>query len=262
MIPTQDTVLPTVLVIGGFDGSSGAGVSADLRMVQRLGGYGVAALTALTVQDHHGFDGASPVDGHWIRRQIGWLLDHYPVKAVKIGMLSRAEAVRAVLDSLADCPVPLVVDPVLASSSGAVLLDEEGQELLVQKLLPMACLITPNLIEAGLLCELHDPEPGFEALAHGLSQQFGTAVLLKGGHVAGETTRDLLIEKGGRAHFFSGPRVEGVNSHGTGCRLASSVATALALGYTLKDAVGRAKEAQDELFRHPLHLMDYGPVLG
>jgi hydroxymethylpyrimidine/phosphomethylpyrimidine kinase len=250
------------LVIGGFDGSSGAGVSADLCMVQRMGGYGVAALTALTIQDHEGFSGSSPIDAQWIRRQIGWLLDHYVVKAVKIGMLGRAEAVRAVADALLPSRIPLVLDPVLRSTSGVDLLDGAGLACLVETLLPAATLITPNLVEAELLCPKAGKGADTEALARLLSRRFATAVLVKGGHAQASRAQDLLLEKSGGLSVHDGPRVAGVNGHGTGCRLASAVATGLALGYNLRDAVARAKTAQNGLFLHPLELDGFGPVLG
>jgi len=253
---------PVVMVIGGFDGSSGAGVTADLRMIESLGGYGVAVLAALTIQDHLAFDRSVSLDSDLIGRQIEWLLGHYSVRAVKVGMLSDFDAVVAVVNALEEyCHIPLVVDPVLRSSSGGRLLDDRGFDHMCQFLLPRATLITPNLLEARLLLASKEAMSMGEDLALALQKRFAVAVLLKGGHADGNVARDLLVDEKGRVSFFDGPRVSGVCGHGTGCRLASAIAVKLALGHDLHSAVAGAKEAQNQLFSRPISLEGYGPVL-
>ncbi len=238
-------------------------MTADLRMVNQLGGYGVAAVTALTVQDHLHFDCFEPVAAELIRRQISWLLDRYPVRAVKLGMLARGETVLAVADSLMAWPgLALVIDPILCSTSGSVLLDESGFDLICDRLLPRATLITPNLAEARLLDKEEMAYSAPETLAQALQRRFGVAVLLKGGHAEGDLARDLLVDEKGHISGHDGPRVFGVNGHGTGCRLASAIATGLALGFDLLTAVTRAKEAQNRLFQNPVVLDGFGSVLG
>lgn len=252
---------PVVLVVGGFDGSSGAGVSADLRMVDRIGGYGVAALTALTVQDHRHFDRAVAVDAAMVGRQVSWLLQQYKVRCVKVGMLARADIATAVADALQDSlPLPMVIDPLLRATSGGSLLDEAGFRVLCDRLIPMASLITPNLEEASILV---GKEPGIpmEELAVALVEQFKVACLLKGGHSGTAKARDVLVEENGRVTWFEGPMISGINGHGTGCRLASAVAALLAQGIDLPSAVSRAKSVQNELFRNPLFLEGVGQIL-
>lgn len=251
---------PVVLLIGGFDGSSGAGISADLRTVDRLGGYGVAVVTALTVQDHQRFDRSSAVDAQLVARQVGWLLQGYRVRSVKIGMLACADVVSAVADALEPfLPLPMVIDPLLRSTSGGELLDEEGRGVLLERIIPRATLITPNLEEASLLTGA--AAAPMEELALSLKERFGVACLVKGGHAATSKARDVLVEREGRVSWFEGPRVLEVNGHGTGCRLASAVAVSLAQGLDLQAAVSRAKRFQNELFRKPLFLEGIGPVL-
>ena len=253
---------PVVLVVGGFDGSGGAGISADLRMVERVGGYGVGVLTAVTVQDHCRCAASTALEPRLIEEQMNCLLSRYTVAAVKIGMLACAGAVTAVARSLPGrFAPPLVIDPVMRSSSGAVLLDESGQETLIRELIPRASLITPNLPEARVLGGESREDLPAEALAEALVKRYGVPVLLKGGHAEGPRVRDILVDGEGRVSRHDGQRVEGVNGHGTGCRLASAITGFLALGRTLHGAVSAAKEVQNDLFENPVYLSRFGAVL-
>lgn len=239
----------TVLVIGGSDSSGGAGIARDLRTVFDHGMHGVAVVTAVTAQTHAEVRGVHVVPPEFIGRQIAAALASNAVRAIKIGMLGTAGAVEAVAANLPPSDVPIVLDPVLAASSGGRLLDEAGQAALVERLLPLATIVTPNGPEAALLLGhaiTADPATlnryGAELLNLGLA-----AVLVKGGHGEGDEAIDLLVSKTADTVTLSGPRLPG-SLRGTGCALASAIAVGLARSLSLPMACRAAKRYVAGLF--------------
>ncbi len=232
-----------VLIIAGSDSGGGAGIQADLKAVTCLGGYAMTAITALTAQNTRGVHGIHEVPAEFIARQIQVVLNDIGADCVKIGMLHRPEVIHAVAETLAEVAprVPVVVDPVMVAKGGAALLDDAAVATLKSVLLPMATLITPNLPEAAALTGLTlDDEESRIAAGRTLIEQGAGAVLMKGGHGHGDTLLDLLIGPDG-VRRFEGPRLITRHTHGTGCTLASAIATGLAEGLKLVAAVARAR---------------------
>jgi hydroxymethylpyrimidine/phosphomethylpyrimidine kinase len=230
--------VPIVLSIAGLDPSGGAGVLADVKTFTALGVYGAGVVTAITVQNTRGVQRVVPQPAALVAEELAAVLADLPVAAVKIGMLATAEIVRAVAGALRDRPTPVVLDPVLVSSSGAPLLDDAAVAVLFDELLPLATLVTPNLPEAARL--LGDMLPPAEAGAR-LLQRGAQAVLVKGGHGEGDTLEDVLVTCGACAPLrLRHPRVETPHTHGTGCALSSAIAAGLAQGLLLHQAVERA----------------------
>jgi hydroxymethylpyrimidine/phosphomethylpyrimidine kinase len=234
---------PAVLVIAGSDSSGGAGIVRDLKVLADFGCEALCALTAVTAQTH-----GRVVSVHWVppemvRAQIRTALESATVGAIKIGMLATAATVRAVADSLAPGgTLPIVLDPVLLSSSGGVLLDEEGREEMRAQLFPLATVLTPNIPEAASLCGAPPAGSREELLtqARSLLAMGPRAVLLKGGHASGAEATDLLMGAHGAPQWLSSPRLE-ARCRGTGCALASAIAAALASGSSVEAACKSAK---------------------
>jgi hydroxymethylpyrimidine/phosphomethylpyrimidine kinase len=242
--------LGRVLIIAGSDPSGGAGVQADIKTVTALGGYAAAAITALTVQDTLGVTAVHPVPPELIKAQAKAALGDIGADAVKTGMLGAAAAIEAAAEALDLAPgVPLVVDPVLRSTSGAALTDPEALEVLRARLIARSMLVTPNAPEAealtGLVVASLDDQ---RRAAERMMNAGAAAVLLKGGHVPGERVIDLLATLDGET-LFEAERQDTRHTHGTGCTLASAVATGLAQGQGLTDAVARAWAYVQEAIR-------------
>jgi hydroxymethylpyrimidine/phosphomethylpyrimidine kinase len=235
---------PVVLLIGGLDSSGGAGVLRDAQAVARLGGVARVAVTAVTAQTDHAVLDVHPVPIVTLRAQIRAALEQGPVAAVKIGMLGTAAAVREVVAGLPR-ELPWVVDPVLASSSGAPLLDEEGVDVLLDALLPLARLVTPNLPELTVLaarCGIGSMQSGGVAAVEALLT-CTPALLVKGGHAPeAALVVDRLYQREHPMREFTGPRYP-FSLRGTGCLLASLIATGLAKGESLQTAIGTARAA-------------------
>ena len=229
-----------VLVIAGSDSGGGAGIQADIKAITMLGGYAATAITAVTVQNTLGVTAVHPIPPEIVAAQARVVIDDIGVDAIKTGMLSSAQTVEAVAALLAGAGVPVVIDPVMIAKGGAVLLHERAIAAMREQLVPQAALLTPNSPEAaaltGLVVETTDDlrRAGEVLLAMGAA-----AVLMKGGHVAGDQVTDLLITPSGETSF-SGARIETRHTHGTGCTLASAIAAGLAQGLTLEAAVARA----------------------
>jgi hydroxymethylpyrimidine/phosphomethylpyrimidine kinase len=228
-----------VLIIAGSDSGGGAGVQADIKTVTALGGYAATAITAITVQNTLGVTAVHPIPPAIVAAQAEAVLSDIGADAIKIGMAG--EAAEAIADLLAAWPgIPVVLDPVMIAKGGAALTDTRGVETLKRRLLPLAALVTPNAPEAamltGLAVETTDDlrRAGEVLLAAGCP-----AVLMKGGHVAGERVVDILMTVAGES-TFEGPRIETRHTHGTGCTLASACAAGLAQGLSLEPAVARA----------------------
>ncbi len=232
------------LTIAGSDSGGGAGIQADLKTFSALGVYGMSAITALTAQNTRVVTGIFPAPPEFIARQIDAVMADIGTDAVKIGMLHSPQVIEAVADRLKhwDCP-NVVVDPVMISKSGDKLLLDDAVAALRETLIPMATLITPNLPEASVLLErtVETPED-MDRAARDLARLGPANVLVKGGHLTGEQSFDLLFQpEADRMIKLPGDRIETPNSHGTGCTLSSAIAAGLARGLELDRAVADAK---------------------
>ncbi len=236
---------PVVLTIAGSDSGAGAGMQADARAIHALGGFACTAITAITAQNTRGVVAWRAVAPALLAAQIEAVLSDLPVAALKTGLLPGAAAVRAVARALRAHPRrPLVIDPVIGSTSGTRFLDAAGLRALRTHLFPLAALITPNWPEAAALTGLPVSTPAeAEAAARRLADGAGCAVLLKGGHSA-DAARcvDLLVFPDGGLRRFSGARIRTSNTHGTGCALSAAIAARLAAGDGLAEAVAAARE--------------------
>jgi hydroxymethylpyrimidine/phosphomethylpyrimidine kinase len=241
-----------VLIVAGSDSGGGAGIQADLKTVSALGGFGMTAITALTAQNTLGVFGAHPVPPEFVIQQMRVVLDDIGADAIKIGMLGSAEIANAVadfLETMDTTAIPIVLDPVMISTSGRALLDAPGAMALKQRLLPKATVLTPNLSEAEALTGLRiDGLPAMEEAAGSLLSAGARNVLLKGGHLDGDELIDLLVGQDGRTEFRH-PRIDTRHTHGTGCTLASAIAVGLAKGLALGDAVGAAHDYVQKAIR-------------
>lgn len=236
----------TVLTIAGSDGSAGAGIQADLKTIGALGGYALTVITAITEQSTAGVRKCWPVEPACARGQFDALAADIEIDAVKIGMLGNGAMIETVAELLGQLApnVPIVLDTILRSTSGAPLLEGDALPAFLQRLVPMATLITPNLPETAALLGL-DRQPSvpleIEEAAAQLRQKGARAVLVKGGHAEGATCRDYLLHQEG-ALWLEQPRIETQNTHGTGCTLSSAIATLLGMGKNLEEAVQQAKQ--------------------
>ena len=238
-----------ILVIAGSDSSAGAGLQADLKTAQSLGVYAQTAVTAVTVQNTRGVRAIVPMTPDIVRGQIEAALEDIGADAIKIGMLANGAIAAAVADALEQVDLPLVLDPVLLSTSGAVLLDEQGVEILKARLFPRVTLLTPNLPETEMLTGIAAiSDHGVRNAMQAFALSGAANVLIKGGHGGGDMARDVLVE-GGRQTVFTAPRQDARHTHGTGCTLATAIACGLAQGHSLADAVGRAHAYVQEAIR-------------
>ncbi len=252
-----------VLIVAGSDSGGGAGIQADIKTVTALGGYAMTAVTALTAQNTQGVFGVVGVAPAFIQQQMRVVLEDIGADAIKTGMLHNTAviaAVCAVLEELDPAP-PVVVDPVMVAQSGDSLIETDAVETLKSRLLPRAAVLTPNAPEAERLTgqEIQDVEAMTEA-AGALLDLGPAAVLLKGGHLGGETVTDVLATHQGIERFTS-PRLDTRHTHGTGCTLASAIATGLGQGMELRAAVVRARAYVYEALRSAPGLgQGHGPV--
>lgn len=232
-----------VLTIAGFDPSGGAGVLADIKTFAALRCYGVAAVSALTAQNTQGVRALVPVPADFLAAQIDALFADIEIAAVKIGMLGTRANIEIVAQMLAVYkPAHVVLDPVMQASSGDTLATEELADALVRHLAPLVTLVTPNLAEAAQLA--HAAVPTSIDEMHALGAKLGhagfKAVLVKGGHLDGAISADVLYDRGA-FRVFAAPRVATKNAHGTGCTLSSAIAAGLANGRALPEAIEAAK---------------------
>ena len=243
MPPALPFTYPRVLSIAGSDSGGGAGIQADLKTMSALGCYGMTAITALTAQNTCGVRSIHGVPPQMLRDQIDAVLEDIGVDAVKIGMLHSPEIVQTVAEAIERHKLPNVVfDPVMVATSGAVLIDNSAVDVLVRELFPRAVLITPNLDEAALLVKRAlRTERDMEDAASELLAMGAPAVLVKGGHLQGEVVSDLLALASGERVWMRDSRIHTPNTHGTGCTLSSAIASHLALGQDLLQAVQSAR---------------------
>ncbi len=232
---------PVVLTIAGFDPTSGAGVTADIKTIAAHGCYGIAAITAMTVQSTAGVQQMSPVDPRWLTDTLDELADDVRVSAVHIGMLGSGENASRVAQFLEkNKPPNVVLDPILKSSSGASLLDDAGVSVLKERLLPLATVITPNLHEATALIGLTTENvEDMKLAAHRLQEMGAHSVVITGGHM--ERAIDLLSVKDQYVQIFKADLLPFANTHGTGCAFSTTIACQLAQERPLSTAVLLAK---------------------
>jgi hydroxymethylpyrimidine/phosphomethylpyrimidine kinase len=238
----ERAMIPNILSIAGSDPSGGAGIQADLKAISANGGYGMAAITALTVQNTRGVRDVALIAPAMVAAQIAAIREDIRIDAVKIGMLGSAAIVAAVAEALADLSAPIVLDPVMVAKGGDRLLAPDAVAALRDRLLPMATVVTPNLPESADLLgmAMATTREEMTAQAQALLALGPGAVLLKGGHLPGGDSPDLLIDASG-AHWVEGARIATGNTHGTGCTLSSALAARIGQGLPLPAAVARAK---------------------
>lgn len=253
-----------VLIIAGSDSGGGAGIQADIKTVTALGGYAMTAITALTAQNTQGVFGIHEVPPAFVAQQLEVVLDDIGTDCIKVGMLHRPDVIDAVCDVLQEkAPnIPIVVDPVMVAKGGASLLETQAVATLKRRMILLATVLTPNIPEAAALAgmKIRDRET---ALAAGmmLSTLGPKYVLVKGGHMEGDTVFDMLFEERHLLATFEGPRLHTANTHGTGCTTASAIATGLAQGMSVRDAVARARAYVFEAIRtNPGFGHGHGPL--
>lgn len=242
---------PIALTIAGSDPSAGAGIQADLKSFAASRVYGTSVISALTAQNSLGVRAVESVSANFVAKQLQALLADMNISAVKTGMLHSAEIIDVVAKALAGHALPLVVDPVMISSSGKRLLDEKAVTVLIEQLLPQTLLLTPNLDEAAALLNTAPAETDLDMIdqARALLDLGPKAVLIKGGHSSGNMATDLLVLSEAlvppgddRQYVFNSLRLQVGNSHGTGCTLSAVICAELAKGLPLVQAVDKAKK--------------------
>lgn len=235
---------PCVLTIAGSDSGGGAGIQADLKAMTVLGGYGMSVITALTAQNGLGVTGIHAPDADFVVQQLTTVLDGFPVAAAKTGMLFSAPIIEGVAEVLAKQDFPLVIDPVSVSTSGHALLQQDAVDALIEKILPLATVVTPNKPEAEMLAGMSilTDDDVAEAVKRILAMG-PKAVLLKGGHFHEdkEDLVDWLGVPGAAPQALHHVRINTPNTHGTGCTLSAAITTFLAHGLDLKSAVKKAQ---------------------
>ncbi len=250
-----------ILTIAGSDSGGGAGIQADLKTITLLGGFGMSAITALTAQNTVGVQGIVELDPEFVKKQIDSVLSDIGADAIKTGMLANSEIVRGVAEKIKQYAIDkVVVDPVMVAKSGDALLKKEAQEAVKEELLPLCYLVTPNLPEASVLSG-HEVKglDDMKRAAIAIRELGASNVLVKGGHLPGSPI-DLLFD-GERFHEFEGERVQTRNTHGTGCTYAAAIATELAKGKPLEEAIKEAKAFLTVALRFSLNLgKGHGPT--
>ena len=234
--------LNTALTIAGSDSSGGAGIQADIKTMTMNGVYAMSAITALTAQNTTGVRAIQESSPEFLKQQIDAVFEDIYPDAVKIGMVSSSELICVIADALNYHHAGnIVVDPVMVATSGSALMKTEAVQMLTEKLLPLATVVTPNIPEAQVLSEMDIlTKESMYTAAKKIGDSYGCAVLLKGGHSINDAN-DLLYANG-EFIWFEGKRIDNPNTHGTGCTLSSAIASNLAKGYTLTESVKIAKD--------------------
>lgn len=232
------------LSIAGSDSGGGAGIQADLRTFEALGCYGTTVITSLTAQNTLGIQGVSPVEAEFVALQIKAVLEDFNILAIKIGMLCNASIVLSVKDTLQNLAknMFILLDPVLVSSSGTPLLNSFGIKSIIQHLFPLIDLLTPNLNEVSALTGKYlKTKSDIEFVAQDLLKTGIKSVLIKGGHLLGETCDDYFFD-GRTGHWFTSKKIKTQNTHGTGCTLSAAITAYVAQGYSLLESIQKAKQ--------------------
>ncbi len=262
-LPASQRMRGRVLIAAGSDSGGGAGIQADIKTVTALGGFCATAITALTAQNTLGVHDISSVETSFIQTQMRVVLNDLGADCLKTGMLHSPDVINGVCDVLeAEAKsIPLVVDPVMVAKGGATLLDNDGISTLRGRLLPLASLITPNIPEAENL--LGNSIQGLDEMKFAAEAIVGmgpAAVLIKGGHMDGNTLTDILFD-GENFYLFETERIDTVHTHGTGCTMASAIATGLAQGISLPNSVELAQAYVVEAIRGaPGYGQGHGPI--
>ncbi|MBD1575561.1 bifunctional hydroxymethylpyrimidine kinase/phosphomethylpyrimidine kinase [Vibrio sp. S11_S32] len=238
--------IANVLTIAGSDSGGGAGIQADIKAISATGSFACSVITALTAQNTQGVSEILAVDAEFVGLQLDAVFSDINISAVKIGMLNDASVIKVIAQKLQQYqPQYVVLDPVMVATSGDALIEKAAIQTLVDELFPFVTVLTPNLPEAGLLlgCDTPKYESEIEAFIHKLQSHprfKQVKTLLKGGHFTGEHSCDWLID-GNKVTRFSHPRIATKNTHGTGCTLSSAIASYLAQGMPLSEAISQAK---------------------
>lgn len=254
--------MKTVLSIAGSDSCGGAGIEADIKTMTMNGVYAMSAITALTAQNTTGVRAILEATPEFLKQQIDAVFEDIFPDSVKIGMVSSGELVCVIADRLKYHKAKnIVVDPVMVATSGSSLMKTDAVKTLINELLPIATLVTPNIPEAQILSGLSiENKENMQKAAKIIGDTYGPAVLLKGGHNINDAN-DLLYENG-EYHWFEGKRIDNPNTHGTGCTLSSAIAANLAKGFTLSESVQRAKEYVSGALSAQLNLgQGSGPIM-
>jgi hydroxymethylpyrimidine/phosphomethylpyrimidine kinase len=260
--PADAEKMPVALTIAGFDPSGGAGVVADLKTFTAFGCFAAAAVTSLTFQNTTGVYGAAHQSAETVRRQVLPVVEDFRVAGAKTGMLPTREVISEVARLFRETKLPApIVDPVVRSTSGFDLIDDEALAALKAELMPLARLVTPNVPEAERLTGLRiRDEEDLRRAAARLREMGARAVLVKGGHLTGRIALDLL-DDGGEVRTFAADRIETSSTHGTGCTLAAGIAAGLAHGRTLAESIAAAKHFVTEAIRRAPGLgRGHGPI--
>ncbi|MBR3032864.1 MAG: bifunctional hydroxymethylpyrimidine kinase/phosphomethylpyrimidine kinase [Clostridiales bacterium] len=239
--------MKTALTIAGSDCSGGAGIQADIKTMTMNGVYAMSVITALTAQNTTGVTGIMEVSPEFLKKQLDAVFTDIFPDAVKIGMVSSPELIEVIAERLTFYKAKnIVVDPVMVATSGAKLISYDAVDVLVNRLMPMATVITPNIPEGEILSGINiTSREDMEAAAKIISQRISTSsaktvsVLLKGGHSICDA--DDLLYSDGRVYWYKGTRIDNPNTHGTGCTLSSAIASMLAIGVPLEDGISEAK---------------------
>ena len=250
--------LSVVLSIAGSDSGGGAGIQADLLTFAAFGVFGTTAITCLTAQNPDGVTAVEAMSPKFIREQIDQVASYFPLKALKTGMLYDEDIIAAVAEFLNERrDIPAVIDPVMVATSGATLLKPEAIEAVKEKLLPLATVATPNLDETAVLlgrCPVNVKEIKEAGLE--LASTYGTAFLVKGGHLESDVITDVLCQSDGACYVFETERVQSINTHGSGCTLSAAIAAGLAREKSLPDAVRDAQSYLQRAMQSSLRLKD------
>ena len=234
--------MKTALTIAGSDCSGGAGIQADMKTMTMNGVYAMSAITALTAQNTTGVRAIQESTPDFLKQQIDAVFEDIYPDAVKIGMVASSELIRVIADRLRYYDAKnVVIDPVMVATSGSALLKNDAVQTLIEELLPVSTLVTPNIPEAQVLSGLTiETKEDMVTAAKQIGDNYHCAVLLKGGHSINDAN-DLLYANG-KLTWFDGKRIDNHNTHGTGCTLSSAIAANLAKGFTLIESVQRAKD--------------------
>lgn len=254
---------PRILVIAGSDSGGGAGIQADIKTITMLGGFAMTAITAITAQNTLGVQAIHMIPPSVILAQLDAVADDIGVDAIKIGMLGDVATIHAISGWLTRkaYSIPVILDPVMQAKGGAALLPDEAAEALMTHLMPLATLITPNIPEAEMITGIRitDTQSMKEAAEHIITHG-AKSVLIKGGHGAGEKIENILLSDG-LYQIFSCTRIDSVHTHGTGCTLASALATYLAQGDSMSDAIHKAQHYIEGAITHAPHFgAGHGPM--
>jgi hydroxymethylpyrimidine/phosphomethylpyrimidine kinase len=235
--------IPVALTIAGSDSGGGAGIQADLKAFSALGVHGATVLTCVTAQNPRQVFGIMPCSARMVRNQLQAVFEELPPMAVKTGMLYSTAIIQAVADFIKKRPAQLIVDPVMVSSSGVRLLKRDAIQMLCRHLIPLATLVTPNLSEAEVLLDLKlTSVEDLRVAAKKFYHRFGTAALIKGGHLRGLREAVDIFYDGRVELLLSAPFVRGLRTHGTGCTYSAAITGFLARGFSLSRSVANAKE--------------------